>query len=123
MVAIQFAARDAADNVGTLNSSIQITPLSNPNAPKISLTCPSSNALFPAGWAIAVQASGGEAKPVFRSHHQRKDGLDLLDRLAQQKHGSRRIDRRRNPAYRLYGEVREEPFRGVAGDDYYNLAG
>ncbi|MGZ7079529.1 MAG: hypothetical protein ACXVJT_08965, partial [Thermoanaerobaculia bacterium] len=54
-VAVVVTASDYEGNSGTATQQIRIQPLNDPNAPVVYFTCPSANAMFPAGYAVRLR--------------------------------------------------------------------
>jgi hypothetical protein len=73
-VPIHFAARDLAGNTATLDESITISSNSNPNAPTAAFLCPTTGALFPAGYTLAVSAFATDDQAVQRVEFSVDDG-------------------------------------------------
>jgi protocatechuate 3,4-dioxygenase beta subunit len=63
-VPVRFTARDNAGNTATLDHSFTVAPLPNPNAPVITLQCPTAGALFPAGYAVAISLTVSDDQAV-----------------------------------------------------------
>lgn len=65
-VPVRFVARDLAGNVATLDWSITVLPVSNPNAPKVTIACPTAGAMFPPGYTFTVSATATDDQAVDR---------------------------------------------------------